>query len=197
MPLLTLESTTVDEPARYRFEETLKDGTQVVLRAIRPDDRERIRNAFRKLERETIYTRFFGAKSELSDRELTRLTAVDFDRDVALLVTTRSNDEEIVIGSACYFSVDDDASERTAEIAFTVEEDYHRRGIASLLMKHLVRIARKNGFIRLEAHVLDHNRAMLEVFNRSALRKSIRREDDVVQVTFFVQEEPSKPEPSR
>ena len=64
-------------------------------------------------------------------------------------------------------------------------------------MKHLVRIARKNGFIRLEAHVLDHNRAMLEVFNRSALRKSIRREDDVVQVTFFVQEEPSKPEPSR
>jgi hypothetical protein len=49
----------------------------------------------------------------------------------------------------------------------------------------------------LEAHVLDHNRAMLEVFNRSALRKSIRREDDVVKVTFFVQEEPSKPEPSR
>ena len=105
------------------------------------------------------------------------------------MVTTRSNDEEIVIGSACYFSVADDASERTAEIAFTVEEDYHRRGIASLLMKHLVRIARKNGFIRLEAYVLDRNRAMLEVFNRSALRKSIRRERDVVQVTFFVQEE--------
>jgi hypothetical protein len=56
-------------------------------------------------------------------------------------------------------------------------------------MKHLVRIARKNGFIRLEANVLDRNRAMLEVFNRSALRKSIRRERDVVQVTFFVQEE--------
>ena len=86
----------VDDPARYRFEETLKDGTPVVLRAIRPDDRERVRNAFRKLERETIYTRFFGPKSELSDRELTQLTAVDFDRDVALLVTTRSNDEEIV-----------------------------------------------------------------------------------------------------
>ena len=129
----------MDEPARYRFEETLKDGTPVVLRAIGPDDRERIRNAVRKLERETIYTRFFGAKSELSDKELTRFTAVDFDRDVALLVTTRSNDEEIVIGSARYFGVADDASERTAEIAFTVAEDYHRRGIASLLMKHLVR----------------------------------------------------------
>ena len=187
----------VDELARYRFEETLKDGRAVVLRAIRPDDRERIRNAFRKLERETIYTRFFGPKSELSDKELTRLTAVDFDRDVALLVTTRSNDEEIVIGSARYFSVDDDASERTAEIAFTVEEDYHRRGIASLLMKHLVRIARKNGFIRLEAYVLGSNRAMLEVFNRSPLRKSFRREDGVVQVTFFVQEEPNKTELSR
>ena len=107
----------MDESARYRFEETLKDGTPVVLRAIRPDDRERIRNAFRKLDRETIYTRFFGPKSELSDTELTHLTAVDFDRDVALLVTTRSNDEEIVIGSACYFNVADDASERTAEVA--------------------------------------------------------------------------------
>ena len=186
----------MDEPARYRFEETLKDGTQVVLRATRPDDRERIRNAFRKLERESIYTRFFGAKSELSDRELTRLTAVDFDRDVALLATTKSNDEEIVIGSACYFSVAG-GSERAAEIAFTVEEDYHRRGIASLLMKHLVRIARKNGFTRLEAYVLGSNRAMLEVFNRSPLRKSFRREDGVVQVTFFVQEEPNKTELAR
>jgi GNAT superfamily N-acetyltransferase len=187
----------VDEPALYRFEETLKDGTSVVLRAIHPDDRERIRNAFRKLERETIYTRFFGPKSELSDRELTHFTVVDFHRDVALLVTIRSNDEEIVIGSACYFSVADGASERAAEIAFTVEEDYHRRGIASLLMKHLVHVARKNGFVRLEAYVLDRNRAMLEVFNRSPLRKSFRREDGVVHVTFFVQEEPSKPEPTR
>jgi len=98
---LTLESTMVDDPARYRFEETLKDGTPVVLRAIRPDDRERIRSAFRKLERESIYTRFFGPKSELSDGELTHFTVVDFDRDVALVVTIRSNDEEIVIGSAC------------------------------------------------------------------------------------------------
>jgi GNAT superfamily N-acetyltransferase len=170
--MLTLESTMVDDPARYRFEETLKDGTPVVLRAIRPDDRERIRSAFRKLERETIYTRFFGPKSELSDRELTHFTVVDFDRDVALVVTI----------------------ERAAEIAFTVEEDYHRRGIASLLMKHLVGIARKNGFIRLEAYVLGSNRAMLEVFNRSPLRKSFGREDGVVQVTFFVQEEPNKTE---
>lgn len=185
------------DPKAYIFKETLKDGTPVVLRATRPEDSAGIREAFRKLERETVYTRFFGPKSELSDTDLKRLTSTDFNRDAALLVTRASDGGEIVIGSACYFGEAADAAERSAEIAFTVVDQYHGLGIASLLMKHLIRIARENGLARLEAYVLARNQAMLAVFNASSLRKTLAREGDTIRVTLFLQEEPGKPELSR
>ena len=67
--------------------EQLKDGTAVTVRAVRPDDKGRIVTAFRELEPETIYTRYFQHKVDLSDEELRRATEVDFEREVALVVT--------------------------------------------------------------------------------------------------------------
>ena len=80
--------------------EVLKDGTAVTLRAVRRDDGPNIREAFHNLEPETVYTRFFGYRADVSDTELKRITEVDFERDVALLVTIRSGAKEIVVGGA-------------------------------------------------------------------------------------------------
>ena len=127
------------ESGSYIFKHTLKDGTQVTLRGARADDGPKIRQAFSKLMGETIYTRFFTNKAEISDTDLERVTGADFDRTVALLATIGSGDEEIVIGGASYVVLDADLPDRSAEMAFTVEEDYQRLGVASLLMRHIVR----------------------------------------------------------
>ncbi len=58
---------------------------------------------------------------------------------------------------------------RSAEIAFTVEEDYQGQGIASSILRHLIHIAREKGVSRFEADVLAENIAMLAVFARSGL----------------------------
>ena len=59
--------------------EKLKDGTVVTIRAIRPDDKDRIVDAFKNLEAESVYTRFFRHKSTLTDGELKAVTEVDFE----------------------------------------------------------------------------------------------------------------------
>ena len=56
----------------------LRNGTPVCIRSIRPDDRQRVIAAFRKLEPETIYTRFFSAKKDLSEADLGRIEGSDF-----------------------------------------------------------------------------------------------------------------------
>jgi GNAT superfamily N-acetyltransferase len=177
------------DPKHYAVKETLKDGTVVTIRAARPGDEDKIRCAFRNLEPETVYTRFFAFKNEVTDAELARITSADFDRDVALLVTIGSGDTEIVIGGASYFSTDAAAPERSAEIAFTVEEDYQGLGIAGSLMRHLVRIARETGFARLEADVLARNLPMLSVFRRSGLPMTLRHDDGTVHLTMALQPE--------
>ena len=87
----------------YVFAETLRDGTAVTVRAAGARDGPKIRRAFLNLERDTVYTRFFGYKADVSDAELGRITEADFERAVALLVTIGEGEDEVVIGGASYF----------------------------------------------------------------------------------------------
>jgi GNAT superfamily N-acetyltransferase len=157
----------------------LRDGTEVTIRAIRPDDKERMRSAFLALDAQSIYTRVFSAKKDLSADELRRLTEVDPAEELALVVTTGSGDaERIIAGGRCIGSGD------TAEIAFAVEEDYQRLGLASRLLRELAQMARAKGVERFEAYVLPQNASMLGVFRRSGFAMTTKREDGIVRVTL-------------
>ncbi len=63
--------------ARYRERARLDDGSEIVLRLIRPTDKELLRRAFNTLSDESRYRRFFTQKRELSEAELTYLTELD------------------------------------------------------------------------------------------------------------------------
>jgi len=164
--------------------ETLRNGLAVTIRALRPDDRDRIAAAARQLDRESIYTRFFSYRSELTEAGLDRIMSVDPNREAALLVTTGTGPDEIVIGSGRYVASTAAGAERSAEVAFMVEEDYHGLGIAGRLLAQLADIARGQGIAALEAEVLAENRAMLSVFARSGLPMQQRRDGGVMHVTL-------------
>jgi GNAT superfamily N-acetyltransferase len=72
----------------------------------------------------------------------------------------------------------------TAEIAFVVEEDYHGRGLASRLLRHLARVARDQGVTTFEADVLAGNAPMQAVFERTGWPTRKRREGDTVHVSM-------------
>jgi RimJ/RimL family protein N-acetyltransferase len=165
----------------------LPDGKSILIRAVRPDDKERLRAAFGGLEQESIYTRFFGYRKELTEAELEQATHVDFDQVVALWATTDSDGAEVIIGGGRYVRCVESASRPGAEVAFAIEEDYHGQGIASCLLRHLVRIARSKGLVQFEADVLATNRAMLAVFARSGLPMRQQSFRDVIHVTLSLE----------
>lgn len=168
------------EPARVNA--TLRNGLEVCVRPIRSDDRDRLARAFRGLERETVYTRFFRFASELTEAQLKRATEIDPEHEIALVVTTGSGTEETIIAGARYIASAHDAA--TAEIAFLVEEDYQGLGIAGVLLRQLAEIGRRRGLARFEADVLSENGSMLKVFSRSGLPMRQRREGGVVHIVL-------------
>lgn len=171
----------------YRFFDKLKDGTPIAIRAVRPDDRTRLVKAFKNLDAESIYTRFFRFKSELTEEELKAATEVDFEKTVALVATIpECGRGETIIGGGRYVVYDSTSALKSAEIAFMVEEDYQRQGIASRILQHLINIAKENGVSRFEADVLAENRAMLGVFARSGLSMKKSVDEGVVHVTLFL-----------
>jgi RimJ/RimL family protein N-acetyltransferase len=160
----------------------LRDGTSVLIRSIRPDDRQRIVDAFNKLDPETIYTRFFSAKKNLSETDLARIDASDFVHAVALVATLGEGEQEVIIGGGAYTVLDRPGEPPTAELSFTIEEDYQGQGLSTLFMALLIEIARERGVRRFEAEVLADNPAMLKVFRRSGLPMHKHSEDGVVHV---------------
>ena len=115
---------------------------------------------------------------------------------LAQLKATRTEGRETVIAEGRYITDDAPRPRRSAEVAFTTEEDYQGRGIARLLLRHLVRIARENSVSRLEADVLAGNQPMLTVFHRSGLPMQQRSDGGVIHVTLSLVEEDSG-EPSQ
>jgi len=155
------------EARNYAAQETLKNGLQVTIRAIRPDDKDALVAAFKELDERTIYLRFFAPKQEVTDRELTAATDIDFVRTVALVTCIQDGAGEKIIGAGRYIAFGNADPPDRAEVAFTVEEDYHGLGIAGRLLRHLAGIAKEKGVTEFHAEVLPGNKGMLAVFSKS------------------------------
>jgi len=176
--------TDTNRPSPFHQVSALRDGRPVLIRAARADDRERLVTAFKGLDRQTIYTRYFSYRKSLSETELSRLDEAESSRYILLVVTLGSgNDETIIAGASCVVT-DATGPVPTAELAFMVEEEYQRQGLAGQMLAAICGLARQRGIARLEADVLAENPAMLAVFRRSGLPTTTSRNAGVVHLVM-------------
>ncbi len=168
-------------PREYAADEVLRDGSPIHLRAIRPGDKDLLFQHFSGLSDDSRYTRFFGAKRTLTRDELARFTELDFDDQVGLAATLIENDKERFIGIGRYLRLTD---RKRAEVAFAVLDEYQGRGIATLLLEHLRRIANGAGILEFTAEVMASNRHMLDVFRDSGFQRQSSNHDGVVHVAL-------------
>jgi len=169
------------DPRHFHVKHILRNGTEIKVRAIRRDDKQKLLAAFKELDQSSVYTRFFGYKRTLTETELEKATDLDFRNEVALVVTIGRGNDEVIIGGGRYVRTND--PER-AELAFTVEEDYQGLGIAGLVLEHLIGLATASGISHFEADVLGRNQSMLRVFKRSGLPVVETVEGDTVHLSM-------------
>ncbi|HZC46301.1 MAG TPA: GNAT family N-acetyltransferase [Candidatus Acidoferrum sp.] len=148
----------------YNVDTTMLDGAAIRVRAIRPDDQERLHDHFKGLSQQSVYFRFMGLKRDLSPNDLSRLTELDFKNHVGLAATVIENGRERFLGVGRYIRA---AAPKRAEVALAVLDEFQGRGIGTLLLQHLAIIADANGVTEFEADVLGDNRQMLKVFAHS------------------------------
>src|SRR5215470_15340233 len=110
----------------YEADEVLRDGSVVQIRAIRPDDKERLLEHFAGLGARSRYFRFFGVKRALTSDDLVRFSEVDFERQVGLAATIQQNGQQRFIGVGQYIRTDLPSH---AEIAAAVLDAYQGIGL--------------------------------------------------------------------
>ena len=154
-----------DDIQNYNVIESLRDKRMVTIRAIRPDDKGLMIDAFDKVSAESIYRRFLMIKKEITPQELKQATEVDFVNVVALVAFQEKDGNQQIAGGGRYCRT----TGQRAEVAFFVGDAFQGLGIASRIFKHLVAIARDSGITQFEAEVLPSNQAMFKVFARSGI----------------------------
>ncbi len=152
----------------------LRDGTEVLVRPVRPDDEALIVELHDGHSEQTIRMRFFGMVRRLSRDNLIRLLQLDAERDLALAALHPGSDgRPRMIGVARYHL---DPATGDAEFAVVVTDAWQGKGVGSHLMRRLIDAARRHGARRLVGDVLRENVAMLQLM--SALGFSVFATDD-------------------
>lgn len=175
-----------DEARSYAAQSATRDGEPFLIRAIQPDDRERLREAFRGLSKETIFFRFFELKTDLTDRELSYLTDLDFADHVALVAVLQEPNGERGVGVARYV-VERGTDPLRAEAAFAVVDEHQGRGIGTQLLYHLAGVARRAGVREFTGEVHGENLKMMEVFFHSGYEIHRNVESGVILVSFSIE----------
>ena len=139
---------------------TLRDGTVLHVRPIRPEDADLERAFVNGLSEQTRYFRFFYRLSELTPAMLARFTQVDYDRELALVALAAQEDgRQAFVGVARYIGNPDRTS---AEFAVVTADAWQRRGVARVLMRGLIVCAKRRGFTQMTGSILRVNEPMLE-----------------------------------
>ena len=166
------------EPSNYSAVEKLRNGERIVIRALRPQDRDDLMAAVDRISSDSLYRRFFAVRRHFTETEESFYLNVDFVSQVALIAVADANGQPIIIGGGRYVV----GEPGQAEVAFTVVDKYQGRGVGAALLRHLAMIARQAGLRELVAYVLPDNRAMLKVFEKSGLKYTAKRESGSVYV---------------
>ena len=148
-------------PAHLVTKIQLHDGTDIVIRPIRPEDAEIEQQFIRELSSKAKYFRFMSSLQELTPDMLVRFTQIDYHNEMALIAVKHSDSgEEEELGVARYVT---NLDKKGCEFALVVSDQWQRKGIAHHLMAKLMEIARDRGLERMEGEVLKNNFKMLDL----------------------------------
>ena len=157
----------------------LADGTTITIRAAGPGDYEAVKQLHEDMSPDNLYLRFFSMSRLAAEQEARRVSRGDDGAAHGALLGFLGDE---LVGVASFEP--EAAGPETAEVALAVADRMHRRGVATLLLEHLVSLARERGVRVLTASALPENTAMLRVFGDAGLSVTRRLDDGVVELSM-------------
>lgn len=174
------------EETRYPTElercTVIADGTEILLRPIRPTDEEAMRDMFYSLSEESIYYRFFSTPKSMPHNRVMPLVNIDYDKDMAIVATVEEAAGEKIIAVGRY--IRSSKEDPMAEVAFLVRDEWQNRGMGRTLLQNLIDIAKEKGIEGFVANVLPNNKSMLAVFHNAGYKLQMSQDEGIYSLSF-------------
>jgi acyl-CoA hydrolase/RimJ/RimL family protein N-acetyltransferase len=173
------------EQVRYPEElehiDSLKDGTEIFFRPIKPTDEPALSEMLYSLSEESVHTRYMTRTVAFPHRDIQHLTNIDYKNDLAIVGVVPGVSGEEIVAIAEYFL---DPKTKAAEVAFLVQDEWQQKGMGTFLLDYITKIAKQRGVKRFYAKVLPNNRPMLAIFHNSGYKVNTEFDGDVYSITY-------------
>ncbi len=159
---------------------TLLDNSIITIRPICPEDAQLEQYFIRSLSAKSRYSRFMGNFRELSSQMLIRFTQIDYDREMALVAVDEKSIQPNIIGLSQYAV---NLNSEDAEFALVIADEWHGRGIGTLLMNKLIEIAKCKNIKKLIGMVFAENDEMLSLVKNLGFEIAHGEDQNILMVT--------------
>nr|CAA88045.1 protein expressed during heterocyst differentiation [Nostoc sp. PCC 6720] len=169
-------------PTQYVEQWTMKDGTPVTIRPIRPEDEPLLVQFHKTLSEESVYFRYFHLMKlshRITHERLTRICFIDYDREMALVI--ESQGEILAVGRLSKLH-----GTKTAEFAMLVSDRYQCQGLGAELLRRLLQIGRDEQIERITADILADNYGMQRVCEKLGFKLERTAEASVMKAELVI-----------
>jgi acyl-CoA hydrolase len=167
-----------EELERY---ETLRDGTEIFFRPVKPTDEPALSEMLYSLSEKSIRTRYMTHTVVFPHRDIQRLTNIDYRQDIAIVGVIPNVSGEEIVAIAQYFL---EPKTQAAEVAFLVQDEWQQKGMGTFLLDYITQIAKHRGVKKFYAKVLPTNEPMLAIFHNSGYKVNTEFDGYAYDITY-------------
>jgi acyl-CoA hydrolase/RimJ/RimL family protein N-acetyltransferase len=171
----------VTYPGELERYETLRDGTEIFFRPVKPNDEPALSEMLYSLSEESIRTRYMTHTAVFPHRDIQRLTNIDYRQDIAIVGVIPDVSGEEIVAIAQYFL---DPKTQAAEVAFLVQDEWQQKGMGTFLLDYITQIAKQRGVKKFYAKVLPTNEPMLSIFHNSGYKVNTEFDGYAYDITY-------------
>ena len=178
---IVFDSEKAHYPEELESYDTLTDGTEIFFRPIKPTDEAALSEMLYSLSPQSIRTRYMTQTMTFPHKDVQQLTNIDYYQDIAIVGTVPGVSGEEIVAIAQYFL---DPKTQAAEVAFIVQDEWQQKGMGTLLLNYLTKVARQRGVKTFYAKVLPANKPMLSVFYNSGYKVNTEFDGEVYSIKY-------------
>ena len=168
-------------PSDIATSHVFKNDLRVDFRAIKPSDVEDMRRLFYRFSDTAVYYRYFSPIKTMPHAKMQEYVNVDFGRCLSIVGLVKDIGEGRIIAEGRFVR---ELQRPYAEVAFVVDESFQGHGIATFMLRMLIRLAKERGLKGFTAEVLSSNKSMLKVFEKCGLPVEARVVEGIYEVTI-------------
>ncbi len=179
---IEMEWDKVRYPQELEHYETLKDGTEIFFRPVKPTDEKTLSEMLYSLSAESVKKRYFTHTRTFPHKDVQKLTNVDYEQNLAIVgIVPGAEGAEEIVAIAQYFL---DPKTQVAEVAFIVQDEWQDKGMGFVLLDYLTRIAMDRQVKSFYATVLPINKSMLQLFYNSGYKVNTEFDGDSYSIKY-------------